>query len=189
MTGLGAAHECVLLEYAEESKLYLPVENIELLSKYGHETGLLDKLGGGAWQAKKAKLKESIRQIAERLIRVAAERELRTAPALDPPDGLWDQFLARFPYVETDDQLAAMASCISLDSPAMEPGSVSATCVSVSQGVSLPPSGGGTTRSSASKAPKTGMPKCCRRFLACVRKWVSPLWLPRAARLWARRRP
>ncbi|WP_373636634.1 transcription-repair coupling factor [Yoonia sp. BS5-3] len=108
VTAAGAAHECLLLEYAEEAKLYLPVENIELLSKYGHDTGLLDKLGGGAWQAKKAKLKERIRQIAERLIRVAAERELRTAPALDPPDGLWDQFLARFPYAETDDQLAAI---------------------------------------------------------------------------------
>ena len=108
IAALGAAHECLLLEYAESSKLYLPVENIELLSKYGHETGLLDKLGGGAWQAKKAKLKERIRQIAERLIRVAAERALRTAPALDPPDGLWDQFLARFPYVETDDQLSAI---------------------------------------------------------------------------------
>ncbi|WP_439154681.1 transcription-repair coupling factor [Yoonia sp.] len=108
VTALGAAHECLLLEYAENSKLYLPVENIELLSKYGHEAGLLDKLGGGAWQAKKARLKERIRQIAERLIRVAAERALRTAPVLDPPDGLWDQFLARFPYVETDDQLSAI---------------------------------------------------------------------------------
>jgi len=108
VTALGAAHECLLLEYAEQSKLYLPVENIELLSKYGHETGLLDKLGGGAWQAKKARLKERIRQIAERLIRVAAERALRTAPALDPPEGLWDQFLARFPYSETDDQLQAI---------------------------------------------------------------------------------
>ena len=108
VTALGAAHECLLLEYAESSKLYLPVENIELLSKYGHEEGLLDKLGGSAWQAKKARLKERIRQIAERLIRVAAERALRTAPALDPPDGMWDQFLARFPYSETDDQLQAI---------------------------------------------------------------------------------
>ncbi|MFT4706325.1 MAG: transcription-repair coupling factor (superfamily II helicase) [Yoonia sp.] len=113
ITALGAAHECLLLEYAESSKLYLPVENIELLSKFGHDTGLLDKLGGGAWQAKKAKLKDRIRQIAERLIRVAAERALRTAPALDPPDGLWDQFLARFPYVETDDQLAAIEDVLS----------------------------------------------------------------------------
>ena len=93
VTALGAAHECLLLEYAEQSKLYLPVENIELLSKYGHETGLLDKLGGGAWQAKKAKLKERIRQIAARLIRVAAERELRTAPALAPPPSLAPDYL------------------------------------------------------------------------------------------------
>ena len=112
ITAAGAAHECLLLEYAEDSKLYLPVENIELLSKYGHDTGLLDKLGGGAWQAKKAKLKERIRQIAERLIRVAAERALRTAPVLEPPDGMWDQFLARFPYAETDDQLAAIADVL-----------------------------------------------------------------------------
>jgi len=112
VTAAGAAHECLLLEYAEQSKLYLPVENIELLSKFGHEVGLLDKLGGGAWQAKKAKLKERIREMAERLIRVAAERALRTAPALTPPDGMWDQFLARFPYAETDDQLAAISDVL-----------------------------------------------------------------------------
>ncbi|MGR3467916.1 MAG: CarD family transcriptional regulator, partial [Shimia sp.] len=80
VTAAGAAHECLLLEYAENSKLYLPVENIELLSRFGHEEGLLDKLGGGAWQAKKARLKERIREMAERLIRVAAERALRRAP-------------------------------------------------------------------------------------------------------------
>ena len=108
VTAAGAAHECLLLEYANNSKLYLPVENIELLSRYGHEVGLLDKLGGGAWQAKKAKLKERIREMAERLIRVAAERELRTAPALTPPEDMWEQFLARFPYSETDDQIQAI---------------------------------------------------------------------------------
>ena len=108
ITAAGAAHECLVLEYAENSKLYLPVENIELLSKFGHEQGLLDRLGGGAWQAKKARLKERIRQMAEKLIRVAAERALRTAPVLNPPDGMWDQFLARFPYAETDDQLQAI---------------------------------------------------------------------------------
>jgi len=112
VTAAGAAHECLLLEYAENSKLYLPVENIELLSRFGHEVGLLDKLGGGAWQAKKAKLKERIREMAERLIRVAAERALRTAPALTPPDGMWDQFLARFPYAETDDQLQAISDVL-----------------------------------------------------------------------------
>jgi transcription-repair coupling factor (superfamily II helicase) len=112
ITAAGAAHECLLLEYAENSRLYLPVENIELLSRYGHEEGLLDRLGGGAWQAKKAKLKQRIREMAERLIRVAAERELRKAPVLNPPEGMWDAFCARFPYQETDDQLAAIGDVI-----------------------------------------------------------------------------
>ncbi|KPP91200.1 MAG: transcription-repair coupling factor Mfd [Rhodobacteraceae bacterium HLUCCA08] len=112
ITAAGAAHECLVLEYAEQAKLYLPVENIELLSRYGHEEGLLDRLGGGAWQAKKARLKERIREMAERLIRVAAERALRKAPVLTPPDGLWDQFIARFPYQETDDQLQAISDVL-----------------------------------------------------------------------------
>ena len=117
ITAAGAAHECLALEYADNSKLYLPVENIELLSRFGHEEGLLDRLGGGAWQAKKARLKERIRQMAERLIRVAAERALRHAPVLSPPDGMWDQFLARFPYDETDDQLQAIEDVLNdLDS-------------------------------------------------------------------------
>ncbi len=108
VTALGAAHECILLEYAGGDRLYLPVENIELLSRYGHEEGMLDKLGGGAWQAKKAKLKERIREIADRLIRVAAERLLRKAPSFDPPDHAWEDFSARFPYDETDDQMKAI---------------------------------------------------------------------------------
>ncbi|MEM6939246.1 MAG: transcription-repair coupling factor [Pseudomonadota bacterium] len=112
VSAAGAAHECLLLEYAERSKLYLPVENIELLSKYGHEEGLLDKLGGGAWQSKKAKLKERIREMADKLIRIAAERALRKAPVLEPPPGMWDAFSARFPYQETDDQLRAIADVI-----------------------------------------------------------------------------
>ncbi|MBW4708838.1 transcription-repair coupling factor [Roseobacter sp. YSTF-M11] len=112
VTAAGAAHECILLEYAEGSKLYLPVENIELLSKYGHEEGLLDRLGGGAWQAKKARLKERIREMADKLIRVAAERALRKAPVLEPPEGMWDAFSARFPYQETDDQLRAIGDVI-----------------------------------------------------------------------------
>ena len=112
ISAAGADHECLLLEYAENSKLYLPVENIELLSRYGHDEGLLDRLGGGAWQAKKARLKERIREMAEKLIRVAAERALRKAPLLDPPLGMWDSFCARFPYQETDDQLSAISDVI-----------------------------------------------------------------------------
>ena len=112
ISAAGADHECLRLEYAENSKLFLPVENIELLSRYGHDEGLLDRLGGGAWQAKKARLKERIREMAEKLIRVAAERALRKAPVIDPPLGMWDTFCARFPYQETDDQLSAIAEVI-----------------------------------------------------------------------------
>ena len=108
ITAAGAAHECVALEYAGGDRLFLPVENIELLSRYGHDEGLLDKLGGGAWQARKARLKERIRLIADKLIRIAAERELRSAPILEPPDDMWEAFNARFPYGETDDQLTAI---------------------------------------------------------------------------------
>jgi transcription-repair coupling factor (superfamily II helicase) len=112
ITALGAPHACVMLEYAEGAKLYLPVENIELLSRYGHEDGLLDRLGGGAWQAKKAKLKQRIRDIADKLMRVAAERALRHAPILEAPHSLWEAFAARFPYTETDDQLTAIADVV-----------------------------------------------------------------------------
>lgn len=112
ITALGAPHACVMLEYAENSKLYLPVENIELLSRYGHEEGLLDRLGGGAWQAKKAKLKQRIREIADKLMRIAAERALRHAPILEAPHSLWEAFAARFPYTETEDQLTAIADVV-----------------------------------------------------------------------------
>ena len=112
ITALGAPHACVALEYAETAKLYLPVENIELLSRYGHEEGLLDRLGGGAWQAKKAKLKERIKEIADRLMRIAAERALRHAPVLEAPHSIWEAFAARFPYQETDDQLSAIGDVV-----------------------------------------------------------------------------
>lgn len=112
ITALGAPHACVSLEYAENAKLYLPVENIELLSRYGHEEGLLDRLGGGAWQAKKAKLKERIKEIADRLMRIAAERALRHAPILEAPHSIWEAFAARFPYQETEDQLSAIADVV-----------------------------------------------------------------------------
>ncbi|NDR58171.1 transcription-repair coupling factor [Aliiruegeria sabulilitoris] len=108
VNALGADHEMIHLEYAEEARLYLPVENIELLSRFGHEEGLLDKLGGGAWQAKKAKLKERIRQIADKLMRIAAERALRRAPVMQIDHHMWEEFSARFPYEETDDQLKAI---------------------------------------------------------------------------------
>ncbi|MBO6755804.1 MAG: transcription-repair coupling factor [Roseibium sp.] len=109
---VGAPHDCLELQYAGGDKLYLPVENIELLSRYGSEDTevQLDKLGGGAWQARKAKLKKRILEIADGLIKTAAERALKTAPVVETPEGVYDEFSSRFPYEETDDQLTAIDS-------------------------------------------------------------------------------
>ena len=104
----GAPHDCVEIEYAQHTKLYLPVENIELLTRYGSEVGELDKLGGGAWQAKKSRLKKRIREMADQLIKIAAQRQLSTVPPVDVQPGLYEEFAARFPYEETEDQLAAI---------------------------------------------------------------------------------
>jgi len=110
----GAPHDCLELQYGGEAKLYLPVENIDLLTRYGAEAeGVqLDRLGGAAWQARKARAKDRLRQMAEGLIRIAAERALRTTAEIDPPHGVFDEFCARFPYEETDDQLAAIGDVL-----------------------------------------------------------------------------
>ena len=106
----GAPHACLELRYADEAKLFLPVENIDLLSRYSSEgtDAQLDKLGGGAWQMRKAKLKKRLLDMADGLIRLAAMRLTRHAPVLTAPDGVYDEFAARFPYDETEDQLNAI---------------------------------------------------------------------------------
>ncbi len=110
----GAPHDCVRLVYAGDDKLYVPVENIEVLSRYGSQDAAvpLDRLGGIAWQSRKARVKQRIRDIAGELIRVAAERQLKPGEVLTPPEGLYDEFAARFPYPETDDQLRAIADTL-----------------------------------------------------------------------------
>jgi transcription-repair coupling factor (superfamily II helicase) len=110
----GAPHDCLEIHYAGGDKLYLPVENIELLSRYGsEESGVeLDRLGGTAWQARKARMKSRIREIAGELIKIAAQRLLREAPRLTIAHGHYDEFCAGFPYEETDDQLTAIDAAL-----------------------------------------------------------------------------
>ena len=110
----GAPHDCLEIHYAGGDKLFLPVENIELLSRYGSEEAgaELDRLGGTAWQSRKARMKNRIREIAGELIKVAAERQLHEAPRLAVGSGLYDEFCAGFPYEETDDQEAAIAAVL-----------------------------------------------------------------------------
>ena len=103
-------HDCVALEYAGGDKLYVPVENIDVLSRYGSdaESVALDRLGGEAWQKRKSRLKERIREIAHELLRTAAMRALRQAPILPVEQASYDQFSERFPWAETEDQERAI---------------------------------------------------------------------------------
>ena len=106
-------HDCVALEYARGNKLYVPVENIELLTRYGSESeGVnLDSLGGEAWQRRKSRMKERIREIAGELIKVAALRATRPGLVAEP-DTSYPAFVDRFPYEETDDQDRAIADVL-----------------------------------------------------------------------------
>ncbi len=110
----GAPHDTLELQYGGDAKLYLPVENIDLLTRYGAdgEGVQLDRLGGAAWQARKAKAKERLREMADGLIRIAAERATKLSDPVEPPAGLFDEFCARFPSEETDDQLSAIGDVL-----------------------------------------------------------------------------
>ena len=109
-----ARHDCLRLTYEGGDKLFVPVENIDVLSRYGagEEGAALDRLGGVAWQSRKAKLKQRIADMADRLIKIAAERAIQRGEAMSPPEGAYDEFCARFPYAETDDQLQAISDVI-----------------------------------------------------------------------------
>ena len=106
----GAPHDCLKITYHGDSRLFLPVENIDLLSRYGGDdtTVTLDKLGGIAWQTRKARLKERLKEIATELIKTAALRATRVGSKLQPDIGVYDEFCARFAHEETDDQLTAI---------------------------------------------------------------------------------
>jgi transcription-repair coupling factor (superfamily II helicase) len=110
---LGAPHDCLELQY-DGGKLFLPVENIELLTRYGSDEGAqLDRLGGAGWQKRKAEMKARVREIAAELIKIAAARALKSVPPVEPPAGLYDEFAARFPYQETEDQERAIGEVVS----------------------------------------------------------------------------
>ena len=113
VTVSGAPHDCLRLLYDGGEKLFLPVENIEVLSRFGSDqTAALDKLGGVAWQTRKAKMKQRIRDMAGELIRIAAARQVRDAETMAPPEGSYARFAARFGYPETPDQAAAIAAVL-----------------------------------------------------------------------------
>lgn len=107
-------HDCLALEYSGKDKLFLPVENIELLSRYGSDQGsaLLDKLGGTSWQSRQLGVKKQLRDIAKYLMDIAAKRMLKKAPIMNVEEGLFQDFCRRFTFVETDDQERAIMDVI-----------------------------------------------------------------------------
>ena len=109
-----APHDCVALSYAGGDKLYVPVENIDVLSRYGSdsERASLDRLGGEAWQRRKSRMKERIREIAGELIKTAALRATRPGQVAETEDATYAQFVDRFPYEETDDQDRAIGEVL-----------------------------------------------------------------------------
>ena len=109
-----APHDCIELEYAGGDKLFLPVENIELLSRFGSDDPMaqLDRLGGAGWQGRKARARARIKMLAEQLIAIAAKREMTAADQIAPSTGSYDEFCARFPYAETEDQENAIEDVI-----------------------------------------------------------------------------
>ncbi len=110
----GIANDCLKLEYAGGDKLYVPVVNLEVLSRFGSEDSIaqLDKLGGAGWQARKARAKKNLMQIADKLLGIAAARQLKKAQTLHVGEDLYNEFAARFPYEETEDQQRSISAVI-----------------------------------------------------------------------------
>lgn len=111
----GLVHDCLKIVYDGGDRLFVPVENIDVLSRFGADEGLthLDKLGGAGWQARKAKVKKDLMRMAEGLLKIAAARMLQRSEKLHVDGGIYQEFVSRFPYHETDDQLRAIDDVIS----------------------------------------------------------------------------
>jgi len=108
-------HDCVELEFADKQKLFLPVENLNYITKYGNddEKNLsLDRLGAAHWQKRKAEAKKRIKEAAKRLISIAAVRLESKSFNIEFNSSDYDKFASTFPFIETDDQLNAINDVI-----------------------------------------------------------------------------
>ncbi len=106
----GEPHECLKLEYEGGDRLFLPVEHMEVLSFFSgpHSEVSLDKLGGTKWQTRKDRIKEKIKETAEKLLAIAAKRTLVEAASFSRQNTAYEEFVQGFPYVETEDQTQAI---------------------------------------------------------------------------------
>ncbi|HEU0265679.1 MAG TPA: transcription-repair coupling factor, partial [Geobacterales bacterium] len=106
-----AEGDFLLLEYAGGDRLYLPVDRLNLVSRYVGADGVeprIDKLGGVAWEKAKGKAREAIEEMAQELLQLYAARQIEKGHAFAPSDELYQEFEASFTYEETPDQQAAI---------------------------------------------------------------------------------
>lgn len=98
------------IEYANNSHLFIPIEDFDLVSRYGdyRSETILDKLGSEKWAVKRNKVREKLESIAKELIKIASFRKLSKAPILVPNENEYREFCIRFNYTETKDQLKAI---------------------------------------------------------------------------------
>lgn len=110
----GTVHDCLRLEYAGGDRLFVPVENIDVLSRFGADEGhtALDKMGGAGWQARRARVKKDLMRIAAGLLEVAAARLVKRVDPVHASGDPWQDFVSRFPYQETEDQDRAIADVL-----------------------------------------------------------------------------
>ncbi|MEG9489197.1 transcription-repair coupling factor [Mannheimia indoligenes] len=112
----GMKAEYLVLHYANDAKLYVPVASLHLISRYiggADETAPLHKLGSEAWAKTRQRAAEKIRDVAAELLDVYAKRESQTGFAFAYDKAEFDRFSATFPYEETDDQKMAINAVIS----------------------------------------------------------------------------
>lgn len=114
ISAVGTLHDCLKLTYDGGDRLFLPVENIEMLSRFGNDEGTvqLDRLGGAGWQSRKAKIKRDLLEIAGKLLDIAAARQVKKADVFNVADTPYEEFSARFPYHETEDQQRSIGEAL-----------------------------------------------------------------------------
>ena len=108
MTAAGNERDYMEVEYAGEERIYVPIEQVNLVQRYIGRDGFkprLDKIGGRAWENRKQRVRQSVEEMAERLVRLYSRRRAQQGFAF-PADSDWhDRFDAAFEYQETEDQV------------------------------------------------------------------------------------
>ena len=108
-------HDCVELEFADDQKLFLPIENLNFITKYGNDdnnNAQLDRLGSSHWQKRKAKAKNKIKEAAKKLMITAAKRLNSQSYKINFNPSEYEKFSSTFPFIETDDQAKTIEEVI-----------------------------------------------------------------------------